>query len=203
MDGWKNTITIRRPKRVPRPQLPIKATIPKVLGKQLGKVFSDNERSGPSSTGPESGDGRMSASSPVSASSSSDGSAAMMLRPRPNPPPRRLRKGCYCQLGSVVKTAICLALILGVTVAVAVWIYRSKMANRQAEADEEEEHADAPDSEKDLQIIENRIVKLIKESACCQKQLVTMPLYAMLVQIMFFCLYSSDNMPINTSGHGS
>ena len=35
-------------------------------------------------------------------------------------------KGCYCQVGSVFKTALFLVLIVGVSTALAVWIYQNK-----------------------------------------------------------------------------
>ena len=38
-------------------------------------------------------------------------------------------KGCYCQVGSVFKTALFLTLIVGVSTAIAVWIYQNKFVS--------------------------------------------------------------------------
>ena len=38
-------------------------------------------------------------------------------------------KGCYCQVGSVFKTALFLTLIVGVSTALAVWIYQNKFVS--------------------------------------------------------------------------
>ena len=37
-------------------------------------------------------------------------------------------KGCYCQVGSVFKTALFLTLIVGVSTALAVWVYQNKFS---------------------------------------------------------------------------
>ena len=118
---WKSTLTLRAPKRLPRPPIPsLKSTLPKVLSRAIGEDVAKAASVEASATQNEAG-------SPESSLSSSHASSGrpMVVMQHCHP------KGCYCQVGSVFKTALFLALILGVSAALAFWIYQNKFISKE------------------------------------------------------------------------
>ena len=136
---WKSTLTLRAPKRLPRPPIPsLKSTLPKVLSRAIGEDVAKAEAAQNEAGSPESS---------LSSSHASSGRPMVVMQ-------HCQPKGCYCQVGSVFKTALFLALILGVSAALAFWIYQNKFVSKDKSAVEE---ADGIANELDL-------LQLLRES---------------------------------------
>jgi hypothetical protein len=149
MEGWRQTITLRRPKKIPRPPIPFKATLPKILARQIGREVNKtcNNNDCPAS-GPESD---------LSGSNASSGRPIVHVRQvRP--------KGCFCQIGSAFKAVLVLFLILGVTGGIVAWIYHTKFSSKVTDKDKVMVPADADIKQNELNSLGERIVKLIKSS---------------------------------------
>ena len=131
---WKSTLTLRAPRRLPRPPIPsLKSTLPKVLSRAIGEDVAKTASAEASATQNEAGSPESSLSSAGSSSTNASSGRPMVVMQHCHP------KGCYCQVGSVFKTALFLALILGVSAALAFWIYQNKFLSKDKSAVEEDD----------------------------------------------------------------